>query len=277
MEARARFLTAYAAEYGPVSVRGLYYQAEVAGIPGIDKTESSYDKVQRQVLLLRRSGRLAYEHIADGTRWMRKPASYDDKNAALRALASSYRQNPWRGLDTYVEIWVEKDALAGVIFPVTEEYDVPLMVARGFSSETFAFEAVAQRGRDSRDYHVYYFGDFDRSGQDAAHSLREKLQRFADDLPQCRCRVIFHLMAITLEQIFELLLPTRPHKRTSVADRRWPHEFACELDAMPPDILRALVRDCIEQHLPRHLLEIAKIIEESEREGLMLFAQEAAE
>src|ERR1700730_12654212 len=84
MEARARFLTAYAAEYGPVSVRGLYYQAEVAGILGIDKTESSYDKVQRQVLLLRRSGRLAYEHIADGTRWMRKPASYDDKNAALR-------------------------------------------------------------------------------------------------------------------------------------------------------------------------------------------------
>src|SRR5260370_2894092 len=116
---RAQFLIAYANEHGPVTVRGLYYQAEVAELPGIDKTESSYGKVQRQVLDLRRKGELSYECIADATRWMRKPKSYDSIEDALNATAQLYRRNLWRDSDTYVEVWCEKDALARVIFPVT--------------------------------------------------------------------------------------------------------------------------------------------------------------
>jgi len=56
------------------------------------------------------------------------------------------------------------------------------------------------------------------------------------------------------------------YKRNSAADRAWPHSFACELDAMPPDTLRDLVRDVIERHLPRHQFQIAKVAEESERQ-----------
>jgi hypothetical protein len=232
MEQRAAFLIDYAEQHGPITVRGLYYQAEVANISGIDKTESGYKKVQRQVLALRRSGLLPYQHIADATRWMRKPTSYDSIEDALDATARTYRRNLSRDADSYVEIWIEKDALAGVVLPVTAEYDVPLIVARGFSSETFAFESVAQRGDDERDYHVYYFGDFDRSGRDAAHSLEEKLERFAEELPGCRCRIVFQQMAITLEQIRSLGLSTRLHKRESAADKAWPHRFGCELDAI---------------------------------------------
>ena len=66
MEERAEFLIDYAEEHGPVTVRGLYYQAEVRGLPGIDKEENSYAKIQRQVLNLRRAGQLGYEYIADG-------------------------------------------------------------------------------------------------------------------------------------------------------------------------------------------------------------------
>jgi hypothetical protein len=266
MEERAKFLVAYAEQHGPITVRGLYYQAEVADVPGIDKTESSYAKVQRQVLVLRRNGDLDYDHIADATRWMRKPTSHNSVEDALRATAQTYRRNLWRDANSYVEIWVEKDALAGVIYPVTSEYDVPLMVARGFSSETFAYEAMAARSGDERNYHVYYLGDFDRSGRDAADSLQEKLERFAAELPDCVCDVIFKQISITSEQIEYFQLPTRPHKRNSPADRNWPHDFACELDALPPDTLRALVRYHIEQHVPRRQLEILKAAEESERE-----------
>jgi hypothetical protein len=42
MEERARFQIAYAAEHGPVTVRGLYYQAEVAGVPGIEAAGCQY-------------------------------------------------------------------------------------------------------------------------------------------------------------------------------------------------------------------------------------------
>src|SRR5262245_44122631 len=105
MEERARFLIDYAAAHGPISVRGLYYQAEVASVPGIDKTEAGYVKVQRQVLELRRSGDLDYEHIADATRWMRKPKSYDSIEDALQETARLYRRNLWRDTEDYIEIW----------------------------------------------------------------------------------------------------------------------------------------------------------------------------
>ena len=269
MEERAEFLVAYAEAHGPITVRGLYYQAEVAGIAGIDKTEASYAKVQRQVLQLRRSGRLAYDHIADATRWMRKPTSYNSIKDALAETARFYRRNLWQDAKDHVEVWIEKDALAGVVLPITAHFDVPLMVARGFSSETFAYEAVAARGDDQRDYYVYYLGDFDRSGVDAARSLKEKLERFAED----KFGIVFQQSAITPEMIDAYNLPIRPHKRNTAADRNWPYDYACELDALPPDVLREYVRWLIEQHLPSNQLAILQAAEESEREQLTMFAQ----
>lgn len=265
MEERAKFLLAYAAEHGPVTVRGLYYQAEVAGVPGIDKTELAYGRVQRQVLALRRAGRMPYKHIADATRWMRKPQSYDSISDALTACAYLYRRSLWRDATEHAEIWLEKDAIAGAVYPVTSENDVPLMVARGYCSETFAFEAIEQRGDDRRPYYVYYLGDFDRAGRDAARSLRKKLEQFSAEKG---IEVHFVELAVTLEQIGGLGLPTRPPKRNTAADKAWPHDFACELDAIPPDLLRSIVREAIERHLPADQLKILKIAEESERDLL---------
>jgi hypothetical protein len=269
MEDRAEFLIAYAEEHGPVTVRGLYYQAEVAGIAGIDKDDKSYAKVQRQVLELRREGRLAYEHISDATRWMRKPKSFNGVEDALEATARLYRKNLWAESDAYVEVWCEKDALAGTIYPVTAEFDVPLMVTRGFASETFCYEAIAARDGDNRPYHVYYLGDFDRSGKDAARSLRKKLTRFAED---DGIEVIFEQIAVTEAQIIDLGLPTRKPKRNSPADRNWAFDFACELDAIPPDDMRDLVKEAIENHLEPETYLVLKVAEESERLQLRMFS-----
>jgi hypothetical protein len=271
MEERAAFLIDYADEHGPVTVRGLYYQCEVAGVPGIGKDEKGYRKVQRQVLKLRRSGRLPYDKIADATRWMRKPRTYNSIEDALHDTARSYRRNLWQRVNAYVEIWVEKDAVAGVIDPTTEIYDVALMVARGYTSETFAFESVEARGDDPRPYHVYYLGDFDRAGRDAARALEEKLRRFAIGKP---FKVYFHIIAVTEQQIREWRLPTREPKRKTAADKKWPHAFAVELDAIPADDLRALVENAILEHLPRDQMETLRVVEESERTLLRIFARQ---
>jgi hypothetical protein len=244
-------------------VRGLYYQAEVAGVPGITKDNKDYNKVQHQVLVLRRSGRLAYNHIADATRWMRKPRSHTGIRAALEDTAKFYRKDLWNDADTYVEVWCEKDALAGAIYPITELYDVPLMVTRGFSSETFAYEAIAQRDGDARPYHVYYLGDFDRAGRDGAYSLEEKLRRFGDE---DGIEIFFESIAVTEWQIRDWGLSTREPKRKLKADQRWEYDFACELDAIPPDTMRDLVEGAINLHLPQKQLAVLKAAEESERE-----------
>jgi hypothetical protein len=262
MEERAAFLIHYAQAHGPITVRGLYYQAEVHCIPSIGKSDLDYAKVQRQVLALRRRDQLDYDLIADATRWMRKPRTYNGVEEALRSTASLYRKALWTDANEVVEIWVEKDALAGVILPVTSLYDVPLMVTRGFSSETFCFEAAMARRGDPRPYHVYYLGDFDRSGQDAARTLEEKLRRFAEKVG---VGVVFEVLAVTLDQIIGLRLPIRPPKRNSAADRKWRWDFACELDAIPPDTMRAIIQAAIERHLPAQKLDVLKVAEESER------------
>ncbi len=272
MEQRAAFLIQYANDHGPVTTRGLYYQAEVAGLPGIDKTEKGYAKVQRQVLALRRSGRMGYDLIADATRYMRRPQTYDGWESALHATAQMYRKSLWADSDKEVEIWIEKSALAGVVFPVTSEYDVPLMPSGGFTSETFAHDAVEHLRGTGKTLVAYALYDFDRSGMDATKSLREKVERFGGEYG---VPVEFEQLGLTAYQVEAMNLPTRAAKRTTKADQRWPYSYAAELDAIPPDMLRAIVRAAIEQHLPARELEQMKRVEQMERETLFQFVGEA--
>ena len=273
MAEREAFYIDYAMKHGPMTVRGVYYQAEVAGVPGITKDEKDYDKVQTHVLKLRRAGKLPYNTIADATRYMRRPRTYDGWEAALQHTAHFYRKSLWADSPVEVEIWVEKSALAGVIQPVTSEYDVPLMPTGGYTSETFAYEAVKEMEGSERTLVIYALYDFDRSGRDATLSLQEKVERFG---AQFGVAVEFHVLGLTYDQVKALSLPTREPKRKTEADKKWPYPIAAELDAIPPDTLRDMVRGAIERHLPRDELEKLKRIERLERETLVNFIGEAA-
>lgn len=68
-------------------------------------------------------------------------------------------------------------------------------------------------------------------------------------------------------------LPTRKPKRETGADRKWPHDFACELDALPPDTMRVLVEEAINEHLDQDQLDVLKVAEEDERRQLKMFVQ----
>lgn len=274
MEARAEFLIAYATTHGPVTVRQLFYAATVADVPGIDKTEAGYAKVQTQVLALRRAGRLDYDDIADSTRWMRRPDTFDDLHDALRQTARFYRKSLWSGAEAEVEIWLEKNALAGVVYPVADDFDVPLMVTSGYTSETFAYQAVDRLRGTGRRLVIHSLYDFDRSGKDAEASLREKVERFGAEFD---VSVEFHPLALTAGQIGAMNLPTRPPKAGTAADRRWPHTYAAELDAIPPDTLRDMVREAIERHLPADEYQRLKRIEAAERRTLMQFVEGAVQ
>lgn len=272
METRARFLIDYAAKHAPVTVRQLFYAATVAGIPGIRKDDNGYNAIQQQVLKLRRTGRMPYDHIADLTRFMRKPRTHDGIAEALEETAALYRRALWRDLPWHVEVWVEKDALAGSLTPVTSKFDVPLMVCRGFTSETFAHEAVDHWADIGKNVHVYHFGDFDRAGQDSASDLERKLAAFAK---QRGLRVAFERLGVTLEQIQTMDLPTREPKRKTTADKRWPYPFACELDAIPPDELRSMLWRRLDAYISEHDLRVLQAAEDSERDLLRAFARHA--
>ena len=156
-------------EQQPMTVRQVFYQATVRGV--VAKTEDGYGKVQRMLADMRRDGELPYDWIADNTRWMRKPRTFGGPEEALRRTVETYRKALWDDADAYVEIWLEKDALAGVVYDVTDELDVPLMVSRGYASLSFLYSAADAMANEDRPCHIYHFGDFDPSGVNAADSI----------------------------------------------------------------------------------------------------------
>jgi hypothetical protein len=126
VDARRLALIHIMAEMKPMTVRQVFYQATVCDV--VEKSESGYTKVQTDLVQMRRGGLLPHDWLADNTRWQRKPDTFDNIQQALEETARFYRKSLWSEAECYVEIWLEKDALAGVIMPVTYMFDVPLMV-----------------------------------------------------------------------------------------------------------------------------------------------------
>lgn len=266
MCARMDALLSIVSEIRPCTVRQAFYQAEVAGI--VEKSEAGYDKVQRALSDLRRTGRMPYGWIADNTRWQRKPRTYNGPEEAIAEVARFYRKDLWRDADSYVEIWLEKDALSGVIYPVTAEFDVPLMVARGYSSLTFLAEAASDIAALDVPAHIYHLGDFDPSGVNAAEKIETTLKELAPE-----AEIHFRRLGVFPWQISAWKLPTRPTKASDSRAKNFGHAESVELDAIRPDTLRQLVRDAIECHLPQDQLDVLKVAEASERAFLLRWAE----
>src|ERR1051325_387101 len=209
----------------------------------VPKSENGYAMVQEDLVLLRRQNKIPYDWIADNTRWQRKPTSYDSIEDCLRETARLYRRNLWAEAAAYVEIWIEKDALAGVVFPITAMFDVPLMVARGYASLSFLHDAAEYIERLDVPAYIYHFGDFDPSGVNAGEKIEQTLMELAPSAD-----IFFERVAVTPEQITAYNLPTRPTKKSDPRSKNF-GDISVELDAIEPDLLRQLVREVIEDHL----------------------------
>jgi hypothetical protein len=158
-------------EANPQTVRQVFYALTVRGV--IKKVEGEYKRtVIRLLTEMREAGDIPFDWIADNTRWMRKPTTYTGLDACLKSTSNFYRRDLWAAMPVYVEVWCEKDALAGVLLEETRPYDVPLMVARGYSSISFLHSAAKMIEAIDKPAHIYHFGDLDPSGVDAARDYR---------------------------------------------------------------------------------------------------------
>jgi hypothetical protein len=250
----------------PQTVRQVFYALTVRGV--VKKLEKEYQQtVGRLLVEMREDGTIPFEWIADNTRWQRKPSTFVGLEHCLNSCAENYRRDLWAAMPVYLEVWCEKDALAGVLWEETKTYDVPLMVARGYSSLTFLHTAALAIKAEGKPACIYHFGDYDPSGVDAARDIEAKLRRYA---PEAEIR--FERVAVTPEQIQSWDLPTRPTKQTDTRAKKFGSATSVELDAIPARQLRQLVRDRIERHIDQRQLDMLKAAEESERALLRMFA-----
>jgi hypothetical protein len=237
----------------PMTVRRVFYQLVSQGV--IEKTEAEYKQTVGRVLTeMRRAGEIPFGWIADNTRWMRKPRTYDSIWHMLELTRETYRRALWNDQTHYVEIWLEKDALAGVLCEETGQWDVPLMVTRGYPSVSYLHEAAETISEQGKPTFIYYW--------DITRATECGLREFAPE-----AEIYFQRVAVTPQQIASLGLPTRPTKVTDSRSKNFEGE-SVEVDAIPSAQLRGMVRQCIERHIDADALYQTQIVEQQERQTL---------
>lgn len=245
----------------PMTVRQVFYRLVSTGI--IEKTESEYKStVVRLLGRMRKQQIVPYYWISDNTRWVRRPQTYSSMERALQNTAESYRRSLWQDLDTYVEFWLEKDSLSGIVYKETESWDVPLMVTRGYPSLSFLYTAGEQISLIDKSCYLYYMGDHDPSGVNIPIKVEEGIREFAPNVD-----LHFEVIAVTTDQIVEYDLPTRPTKQSDSRSIDFIGE-SVELDAIPPSKLREIVRERIRRHISTEQVERIKNIEKLEKESV---------
>jgi hypothetical protein len=252
----------------PMTVRQVFYQLVARNI--VEKSEGEYQRtVIRLMAEMRMDGSLSFNSVIDESRRVRVTRTFDSITHALEHTARFYRRSALAQSSDYLEIWVEKDALAGALWDVTSDYDVPLMVSRGMPSLTFLHttaQAIKQAAGQGKQPFIYQFGDHDPSGVLIPKTIERRLDEMCDRL-DCAAPIVRRI-ALTEAQIKRYRLPTRPTKRNGNPHAAGFVGKSVELDALPPRALRDLARKVIERHVSPHQTLMLREAENSERELL---------
>jgi hypothetical protein len=224
-----------------LTLRQLYYQFVSRDL--IPNTQRSYKRLGNIINDARMAGLLDWAAIEDRTREMKEQAHWDDPAEIVRACANQYRVDRWANQDYRPQVWIEKEALSGVIEGVCRRYDVPFLACKGYVSQSAQWRAGRQHYSqlgDGQTPVVLHLGDHDPSGLDMTRDNRDRLRTFAEEPVEIR------RLALNMSQVDEYHPPPNPAKQT---DARFQSYFALhgdeswELDALEPRVLVALIEE----------------------------------
>lgn len=255
----------YQAQGYRLTLRQLYYQLVSKDI--IPNKAAEYSKLSTLLKEGRMWGIVDWDAIEDRVRRPSRPYWVTWVEDALRDTVSQYMLDRMSDQDVYIEVWVEKDALSGVLKRVTEKYGINIMVNRWYSSASAmhdAFERFANAHDRSQSIVVLYLWDYDPSGMDMIRDIRDRIKEFyegykdLEDDTQCDSNYYGNMdftvepIALTREQIKKYNPPPNPAKRTDPRSQGFIDEHGTsswEVDALKPEILNKILTDAILSHI----------------------------
>lgn len=249
----------YQAQGLDLTLRQLYYQFVSRGL--IPNNDKEYDNLGGIVASARLAGLIDWDVIEDRTRFVRDQPHWSNPQAIVEACSKQFRLDKWDRQPEYVEVWIEKDALIGVIEGVCKQNDVPYLACRGYASASEVWRAgherIRPRLKEDKAVTILYLGDHDPSGLDMTRDVRDRLKLFAGD---CVCAPAVERLALNMDQIEAYNPPPNPTKmkdsRATAYVEEYGHE-CWELDALDPAVIRDLISEAILQHRDEDLWEQA--------------------
>jgi len=233
-----RIVREYMGQGYTLTLRQLYYQFVARDI--IENSERSYKRLGGLINDGRLAGYIDWEAIEDRTREVSILSHWNHPSDIVRACAEQFALDKWREQPNYVEVWVEKEALAGVIEPVCEEFDVPFFSCRGYPSQSSVWRAGQRMKHVNGEPHILHLGDHDPSGIDMTRDIEDRIYLFAQR------PVVVRRLALNMDQIEEFKPPPNPAKLTDSRALDYVRQYgrsSWELDALEPKILTDLVAE----------------------------------
>ncbi len=154
-----------------LTARQIYYQFVARDL--IPNTPRSYQNLTSILTDARYAGLISWDVIEDRGREPDVPSAWDSVDEIIDVALRSFRLPRWSDQPSYVELWVEKQALAGVLEPIARKWHVPLMVNKGYSSAS-AMKAAADRMLEA-------------VGADHVEAICDNCGSFADDRTNGKC------------------------------------------------------------------------------------------
>jgi hypothetical protein len=236
---------AYRAQGYDLTLRQLYYQFVSRG--WVENSDRSYKRLGSIVNDARLAGELDWSYIVDRTRNLRDLAHWDSPQAIMDAVASQYREDKWADQYHRVEVWVEKDALVGVLERICNELDVPYFSCRGYTSQSEiwgAAQRLQQHRRGGQEPVILHLGDHDPSGIDMTRDVTDRLALFLGREVEIR------RLALNMDQVEQYDPPPNPAKLTDSRGSGYVELYgdsSWELDALEPEVLSSLIRDAVDE------------------------------
>jgi len=233
----------YAAQGFALTLRQLYYQFVARDL--IPNRQTEYKRLGQIVNDARLAGLIDWNAITDRTRELRALSHWDNPSEIIKTAAEQFHIDKWKSQDNRIEVWIEKDALVGVIEEVCQDLDVPFFSCRGYTSQSEMWAASVRLIRfeqEGQETHILHLGDHDPSGIDMTRDIEERLFIFGSS-------VKMHRLALNRDQIDQYDPPPNPAKVTDSRYRDYALEHgedSWELDALEPSVLRDLIRTEIE-------------------------------
>lgn len=256
-----------------LTLRQLYYQFVQRGL--IPNTMRDYKRLGSIINDARLAGQIDWEMIEDRTRNLEYLPHWDSPTEVIQAVATQYRTDIWNSQETRPEVWIEKEALIGVIEPVCREFRVPYFACKGYTSQSEQWRA-GRRFRDHvRNGHnvlVLHLGDHDPSGIDMTRDNDERLRMFAK---QGAWTIEIRRIALNRDQVDEHNLAPNPAKATDSRFNGYANEHgdeSWELDALDPTMIDELIRAELEAARDLDAWEQVEAEEEDARHMMQLAA-----
>jgi len=236
----------YQAQGFVLTLRQLYYQLVSRDI--IPNKQQEYKRVGSIVNDARLAGMIDWNALEDRTRNVRSVSHWDSPEEIIAAIAEQYRKDKWENCPVRPEVWIEKDALVGVIEGVCRTEDVSYFSCRGYTSQSEMWGAAQRFIRNARKgqaTHVIHLGDHDPSGQDMSRDIEDRIRMFMAHHLGDSSQFEFSRIALNMNQIRQYKPPPNPAKSTDSRFRSYADvhgDDSWELDALDPTVIADLIR-----------------------------------